>query len=409
MPLGKPFLELGDLPLANNLVSPADQDKKEFRCPLSLVRSPQSGLVQLTHVVPPDLMFKHYLYVSSTTQTFKDHFAEYAKTVGAKLGGKPKALAVDIGSNDGLLLACYEQAGMRAVGVDPAENLAAEANRKGLKTLNRYFDAECVETILSEYGPADAVSANNVFAHIDDVDSVCRNVFRLLGPEGIFVIEFPYLVTMVEQKLFDMIYHEHLSYIAVHSLKYFMEKHGFEIFDIQEVSSHGGSLRVFNKKRGAKHPVGVTVGRLLAKEKQEGYLEEGIYQRFAADVYQIKNDFCSLLRDLKKKGGRIAGYGAPAKASTILNFYGLGTESIEYLVDDNPLKQGLRMSGVGIPIVSSEQLRSKMPDHIIIFAWNFAMEIMKKIGRLRDQGVRFFTPMPYPGAPDPSRPYELLF
>jgi len=395
--LGEPFLDLGVMPLANSYVKPADKGNAEFRCPLALVRSPGSGLVQLSHVVAPDLMFRHYLYVSSTTQTFRDHFAGYAASVKRRLSGVQNPLAVDIGSNDGLLLACYRNEGMRSVGIDPAENLAADANKKGLTTINDYFGARSVETVVSGHGRAHAISANNVFAHIDDVEDVCRNVYELLDDSGVFVIEFPYLVTMIEEMLFDMIYHEHLSYIAVHSLKYFVEKFGLEIFDIEQVSSHGGSLRVFIQKKGkGGRPVQEIVIKLLKEEERKGYLDKKIYQKFADDVNEIKNDFCHFIGELAARGKKIVGYGAPAKASTILNFYGLGPKEILYVVDDNPLKQGYLVPGVHIPIVSGSRLTEDLPDVIIIFAWNFAPEILKKIGHLKEKGVRFVLPLPAP-------------
>lgn len=394
-PLGEPFLELGAMALANSYVKPEDKDQPEFTCPLSLVWNRDSGLVQLSHVVPPDLMFSHYLYVSSTTQTFRDHFAAYAASVREKVRAD-KPLAVDIGSNDGLLVSCYMKEGMRAVGIDPAKNLAEEANKKGIRTLNRYFDKECVDKILSEFGKASAVSANNVFAHIDDIHSVLNNVRNLLDDEGLFVIEFPYLVTMFDELLFDMIYHEHLSYIAVHPLKYVIEKFGFRIFKIDYVSSHGGSLRVFIQKAGASRSVDASVGAYLEKEKKGGYDRPEVYQEFARRVLAIREDFRAMIAREKAAGKRIAGYGAPAKASTILNFYGLTQRDIAYVVDDNPLKQGYLVPGVKIPIRPSKALDEDPVDIIVIFAWNFAREILKKIGHYQSRGVKFVLPLPGP-------------
>lgn len=395
-PLGLPFLELGTMALANSYVKPEDIGKPEFKCPLSLVWNKESGLVQLSHVVPPDLMFSHYLYVSSTTQTFRDHFAAYAASVREKVLGSKSGLAVDIGSNDGLLLSCYMKEGMRAVGVDPAKNLADEANKKGFTTLNRYFDKECVDSIVAEHGKASAVSGNNVFAHIDDIHSVLKNVHDLLDDNGLFVIEFPYLVTMVEQMLFDMIYHEHLSYIAVHPLKYVVERFGFEIFNIDYVSSHGGSLRVFMQKKNGPRAVADSVAQYLDKEKKDGYDRPEIYEDFAKRVLEIRDDFRAMIKREKAAGKRIAGYGAPAKASTLLNFYGLTSSDVDYVVDDNPLKQGYLVPGVGIPIRPSKALDESPVDIIIIFAWNFAREILKKIGHYQTQGVRFVLPLPGP-------------
>ena len=395
-PLGNPFLDLGAQPLANNLPRREDSAKPEFHCSLAVVKCSKCHLVQLTHSVPAHLMFDEYLYVSSTTQTFRTHFAEYAGDVRNRLSKKEKPLAVDIGSNDGLLVSCYEKAGMRGVGVEPAKNLAAEANRQGITTLNRYFGEETVREITEKYGKADAISANNVFAHIDDIQSVCRNVRELLSDDGFFVIEFAYLVTMLEKMFFDMIYHEHVCYIGVTALSFLMERFGMEIFDITEVGTHGGSLRVFIQKKGGPNRRMADVDRFLRAEKEKGFLGEKIHRDFAARVMSSKEKLNRMIADIKKQGKTISGYGAPAKASTIINFCGLTPQEIDYIVDDNPLKQDRLVPGRKIPIVPSAHLAAHPTDHVLIFAWNFASEIIKKIEPLRARSVKFIIPLPEP-------------
>lgn len=391
--LPKPFLELGTVALANSYVAKENAGKPEFKCPLNLTWCSHCGLVQLSHIVPPDLMFKNYLYVSSTTQTFRDHFAEYAETVKNKLEVKKNPVAVDIGSNDGLLVSEYNKQGMRGLGVDPAENLAVEANRQGRKTLNRYFDAECVKVIKKEYGGADAISGNNVFAHIAEVQSVLKNVRELLSDQGFFVVEFPYLVTMLDELLFDMIYHEHISYIAVTPLDFFTKRFDLEIFDIQKVSSHGGSLRVFIQKKNGSYRREAIVDQMIQSEKARGIMSEATYRQFAKDVIETKNRFMRTVREIKKQEKSISGYGAPAKASTLVGFYGLSRKEIDYVVDDNPLKQNWYVPGAQIPIVSSAHLNEHPTDYVVIFAWNFAKEIMRKISHLKDKGVEFLIPV----------------
>ena len=409
-PLGKPFLDLGENhPLANSLPRPEDLGKPVFTCPLQLVKCAHCHLVQLAHAVPAHLMFEDYLYVSSTTKTFREHFAAYAHTVKSKLGSISNPVAVDIGSNDGLLVSCYMNEGMKAVGVDPAKNLAKQANAEGRPTLNRYFDETCVAEIIQKYGKAHAISANNVFAHIDDIQSVCRNVFNLLDDEGFFVIEFPYLVTMLDEMLFDMIYHEHVSYIGVTALNFLMNKYDAHVFDVQRVSSHGGSLRVFIAKQKSLFQVQPIVGELLELEKNKGCLSSEVYEKFAARVLNFKKDLNGLVKKIRDEGKTIWGYGAPAKATTIINFCELTTNEIENIVDDNPLKQGRYVPGgpslspsapngsTGcIPIISSSHLEAKPPDYILIFAWNFAKEIIGKIGHLQNRGVQFIVPLPEP-------------
>jgi len=395
-PLGIPFLDLGAQPLANNLPRLQDAGKSEFHCPLAVVKCARCHLVQLTHSVPARLMFDEYLYVSSTTQTFRTHFAEYATDVRNRLPGKEKPLAVDIGSNDGLLVSCYDKAGMLGVGVEPAGNLAADANLRGVATLNSYFGEETVREIAAKYGKADVVSANNVFAHIDDIQSVTRNVRELLADDGFFVIEFAYLVTMLEQMFFDMIYHEHVCYIGVTALGFLMGRFGMELFDITEVGTHGGSLRVFIQKKGGPRERTAIVDRFLRQEKEKGCLQDKVYQDFGSRVMGFKEKLNGMVRELKKQGKTISGYGAPAKASTIINFCALMPDEIDYIVDDNPLKQGRLIPGRKIPIVTSAHLNERPTDYVILFAWNFAREIIAKIEPLRARGVQFIIPLPEP-------------
>ena len=393
----EPFLDLGATALANSFLTPEDAKKEEFVCPLRLAWCSRCGLVQLCDGVPPDLMFANYLYVSSTTETFRKHFAAYAKAAKARLIKKAgPVLAVDIGSNDGLLLSCYQNEGIKAVGVEPAKNLSEEANRRGLTTLHEYFGAEAVEKILKDYGPADIISGNNVFAHIDDIHSVLRNVHRLLHPQGFFVIEFPYLVVMVEQMLFDMVYHEHLSYIAVAPLQKVLERFGLEIFGIEEVASHGGSLRVYIQKENAGHPIGSEVEKFLTNEREKGYGSFEIYQQFGKRVLQVKKNLLKFVAQAKSEKKSLSGYGAPAKGNTLINFCGFRAADFAYIVDDNPLKQNLLAPGSRIPVVPSQRLFDEPTDYVVIFAWNFAEEIIKKLGALKPKGVKFIIPLPEP-------------
>lgn len=376
--LPEAFLELGRMALANSFIKKEQISEQEFECPLSLTRCDECGLIQLTHVVPADLMFSHYLYVSSTTATFRKHFAEYAKSVKEKSVKKENLVALDIGSNDGLLVSCFINEGMKGIGIEPANNLAVEANKNGIPTINRYFDEEAVELIITQYGKADIITANNVFAHIDDSQSVCKNVNKLLNNDGMFVIEFPYLVTMTEEMLFDMIYHEHLSYIALTPLKIFLAKFQLQIFDVDYVSSHGGSLRIYIQKNSSRHSISKKVTELLESEKIKGYNSQEIYLQFAKKVYKVKEKLISFINNAKQEGRSVCGYGAPAKGNTLINFCKLTSKQIDYIVDDNPLKQNMFTPGAKIPVVPSSHLSENPTDYVIIFAWNFAKEIIYK-------------------------------
>lgn len=394
--LPETFLDLGVMPLANSFIEESKKEEEEFVCPLSITRCDTCGLVQLTHVVPADLMFSHYLYVSSTTKTFKTHFAEYAKQAKSKLQKKDRGLAVDIGSNDGLLLSCFQNEGMTAVGVEPALNLSSEANKNGFKTLNKYFNEECVNLITKEYGKADIITANNVFAHIDDVQDVCRNVNKLLDDNGIFIIEFPYMAVMLEDMVFDMIYHEHLSYINITPLKYLLKKFDLEIFSIDRVASHGGSLRVFIKKVKGSYPIDKIMDDLLKMELEKGYNEMPAYTKFAEKVQAVKNTLIQFVNENKSSGKSIAGYGAPAKGNTLINYCLFNDKQIDFIVDDNPLKQSMLSPGAKIPIVPGAYLHEHPTDFLIIFAWNFAKEIIEKNSALKQKGVKFIIPLPEP-------------
>jgi SAM-dependent methyltransferase len=394
--LVQPFLNLGELPLANAFLTDEQAKKDEFRCPLALCFCAKCGLVQLSHVVPPKMMFSNYLYVSSTTKTFQTHFSEYAIAVRKKLKVKREALAVDIGSNDGFLLKCYQQEGLKSVGVEPAKNLSETANTQGLETVNSYFNSESVKTIIQKHGRAEVISGNNVFAHINDIATVCECVNQLLREDGFFVIEFPYLVTMVKELLFDMVYHEHLSYITLTALRHVLDRFNLGIFDLDHVSSHGGSLRVYIQKRGGPYPASPKVGQCLEDERQSGYLLFETYQKFAKRIHRVREIMLKFVNDIKSEGKTISGYGAPAKGNTLISFCGFTDKEIEFIVEDNPLKQNLLTPGSRIPVVSRAHLMENTTDYVILFAWNFAPEILKKLDPLAKKGVKFIIPLPKP-------------
>jgi len=389
------FLSLGDSPLANRLPSRAELELPEPVFPLTLVFCDGCAAVQLSEVVPPELLFKNYLYVTSTTQTFRDHFNRMADEIVRDFALDADALAVDIGSNDGLLLRGFQRHGVRAVGVEPAENLASAAQASGVPTINAFFDAAAVKRILEEYGRANVVTANNVFPHIDDIVAVARNVQGLLRDDGIFVIEFAYLFDMLDQLTFDLIYHEHLSYFALAPLVAFFDRVDMDVFDVRHVESHGGSLRVFVQRKGGPRPRTSAVADLLELESRRGVRRFATYEGFARSVYGVRAALEGFFSDARKGGRRVVGFGMPAKATTLLAFCDIGREAIEYIVDENPLKQGRYTPVSHIPIVGPERLEADCPDYIVVLAWNFAEEILKKLARYRSR-VEFVIPLPKP-------------
>lgn len=390
------FLSLGKSPLANNFLSKEQLEKKEETFPLELAFCNNCKLVQLTYVVPPELMFKNYVYVSSTSTTFKIHFTKMAEDISNSFNLNDKSLVVDIGSNDGLLLKGFQKFGVKTIGVEPATNIAEIAQKEGIETINDFFSRKVVNGVIEKKGNANVVTACNVFAHIDDIDDVIGNVKLLLKEDGIFVIEVQYFVDTIEKMTFDNVYHEHLSYYTLTSLNFFFKKHGMDIFNVQRVDSHGGSLRVFVKKTGGKHEINEEVKKIMDYEKSIDIEDLETYKKFANKVYEVKEKLISYIQDIKNQGESIAGYGAPAKSTTLLNFCNIGKDFIDYVVDDNPLKIGLYTPGAHIPVVSSEYLDEKTPDYVLILAWNFTHEILEKTKKYANQGVKFIIPLPEP-------------
>ena len=390
------FLSLGMSPLANNLPSQEDLAEEQPVFPLSVAFCDTCKLAQLTHVVPPELMFKNYLYVTSTTQTFRTHFTQMAEELTKQFKLGKHSFAVDIGSNDGLLLKGFQKHGVTTVGVEPADNLAALANKDGVETINAFFDHKVAEQIINKYGKADIVTANNVFAHIHDIKSVVKNVKTLLKDTGVYVTESAYFFAMYDQLTFDAVYHEHLSYYTLTPLVYFFKQQGMEVFKVEQVNTHGGSIRVYAQKQGGPNKIDASVPQLLAEEKKKGVERFTTYQQFGERVLTAQQKLLAFFAKAKKEGKTVVGYGVPAKATTLLTFCKATKDTFSYLVDDNPLKQGRFMPVSHIPIFSSKMLDQQKPDYIMILAWNFAPEIMQKLAKYKEQGVQFVIPLPEP-------------
>lgn len=389
------FLSLCHSPPANNLVKKEDFSNEES-FPLELCFCKKCKLCQLSYIVPAEKMFKNYLYVSSTTKSLRIHFLEMAKTLTLKFNLDSDSIAVDIGSNDGVLLKGFKDVGIYSIGVEPAKNIAKIANENGLETINDFFNEDTVNKVIKLKGKADIITGSNVFAHIDDIKSVIRNVKTLLNDNGVFVIEIQYIVDTIEKLTFDNIYHEHLSYFSLTSLKNLFESEGMVIFDVEKVDTHGGSLRVYTQKISGRNAILNSVNDLIKYEDYIGISNLKIYREFAEKVMNTKRVIITYLRDIKERNKLISGYGAPAKATTLLNFLEIGTEYIEYIVDDNPLKIGFFTPGTHIPIVSSEFLTKRKTDYLFILAWNYAKEILEKHKRLKEEGVKFIIPIPKP-------------
>ncbi|MBI5163207.1 MAG: methyltransferase domain-containing protein, partial [Magnetospirillum sp.] len=306
----------------------------------------------------------------------------------------PNGLVVEIGSNDGILLRSLQSRDVRVLGVDPARNVSEQARAQGVPTLTAYFGEAVARAIAKEHGPAAAIIANNVFAHIDDLGGVVDGIADLLAPEGVFVFEVSYLVDVFEKTLFDTIYHEHLDYHSVGPLIGFFRAHGMELIEALRIDSHGGSLRGVARLAAGTRPVGASVAAALAEEARLGLDRAATLQAFGAKIAAIGTELNAVLKGFKAQGLTIAGFGAPAKATTLLYHFAIGPELIDFIVDDSPLKQGLFSPGMHIPVVPSAAIAEKNPDVLVVLAWNFAAPIVAKNAAFRAAGGRFVIPLP---------------
>jgi SAM-dependent methyltransferase len=389
-------LSLGAQPLANAFLREKELVRPEPTFPLDVYFCRTCFFLQLCDVVSPEVLFRDYMYASSTSEAFAAHFRALAEDVAKRFELTPNSLVVDIGSNDGILLRPFKEKGIRVLGIEPAANIARMAQERGIETLVEFFGERVAEEVVKTRGLARVVTATNVFAHVDGLEGFVEGVKALMEDEGVFIIEVPYLGDLVVQNLFDTIYHEHLSYFSMNPLTVLFGRLGMEVFDVQHVPSHGGSLRVFIKKTGTGIPVTGAVGAFRARDEQLGLYAAETYEEFGRRVDENRRALVGLLRSVRSEGCRIAGYGAAAKGNVLLNYFGIGRDILEYIVDDSELKQGLFTPGTHIPIVSVERLKVAPPDYVLILAWNFAEPIMKKLESFRERGGRFVIPVPRP-------------
>ncbi len=391
----KKYLDLGEMPLANALVDLSSKEKDLF-FPLQLLFCKNCFLTQLSVVVNPEILFSNYPYQTSISSTFQKHFFEMSKEVAKLFPKKNECLVLDIASNDGCLLEQFKKTGFKVLGVEPAKNLAKIAEEKGIPTIPEFWNEGVREKIISNYGKPLVVTATNVFAHVHDVKSFAENVKEVLTTDGVFILEFPYALNLFEKTEFDTIYHEHLSYFLVHPLITLFNGLEMQVFNIQEIPIHGGSIRVFVKKsENKKIKVNEKViNEFLEREKKHGLNEFKSYASFAVKVGKVKKAFTNLLNKLKGEKKFVAGFAAAAKASTLMHYCKVGKEHIRFIIDDAPFKQNKAFSGNRVPIYSRARLADN-PDYLILFAWTIAGELIKKT---RERGFKgkFIIPIPFP-------------
>jgi 2-polyprenyl-3-methyl-5-hydroxy-6-metoxy-1,4-benzoquinol methylase len=382
----KEIISLGNSPLANNLLDSMDEIHKVY--PLTVNYCENCHNCQLSYSVPSDEMFEHYLYVSSTAASFRNHFKETALNYIKEYKLDSNSIVVDIGSNDGIFLKPLKENGIKIIGVEPAKNIAKIANDDSINTINDYFTKKVADNILTEFGKVDLITASNVFAHADNLEEIAKSVFEILKDDGTFIIEVQYLLDTIKDLTFDNIYHEHVNYWSVTSLNNFFNRLGFVVYKIEHINTHGGSIRVFVSKN---RKVENSVSNYLDIENHFGIKKFQTYIDFKNKIEKIKQNIRKNINKLKSDGFKLVGFGAPAKATTSLNYFELNQNHIEYIVEDNKLKHNKFVPGMMIPIYSKDMLSKDVPDIIIVFAWNFFDDIVKNNKELIESGIKFIN------------------
>jgi SAM-dependent methyltransferase len=393
--LGDPFLDLGAQPLANALVRPEDAARPEPRLPLAVAYCARCHLVQLTETAPPETLFGDYVYFSSYSETFLAHARAMADALVARFALRAGRRLLEIASNDGYLLKFVQAHGVPVLGVEPARNVAEVARANGVPTLARFFGPELVDEIVRDFGRPHVIVGNNVLAHVPGINTFLEAVAACLAPDGAAVFEFPYLGELLARTAFDTIYHEHVFYFSLAAVGGLATRAGLEVFDVERQTVHGGSLRLFLQRAGAR-PVTPAVGRLRDEETAAGLTGAARYAGFSRDVRRVGDELRGLLRRLRGEGQRLAAYGAPAKGTVLLNACGIGTDLLDFTVDRSPHKQGRLVPGARLPIRPPEDLVKEMPDFTLLLPWNLADEIVAQQAEYLRRGGAFIVPIPSP-------------
>lgn len=391
-----PVLDLGFHPHSDAFLRKEQLNECEATYPLRLVHCPQCGLLQIDYFVDPGILYQEeYLYQSSTTETGRKHYTEMARSIRDRFAIPSTGLAVDIGSNVGVLLGGFKEAGLKVLGVDPAQKIAEIANKNGIETIVDFFSEAVAKSIRERYGAASVITGTNVFAHLHELNDAVLGMKLLLDEGGVIVIEAPHALPLVENLEYDTIYHQHIAYLSVRPMRDYFSGMGLELFDVEENTMHGGTLRYYVGNIG-KHTVEQSVQKNIDAEEAFGLYSMPRLARFAADVREQKLALVEMLMRFKREGKRIVALSAPAKGNTLLNYCHLDSSYLDYATEKNPLKIGRYTPGMHLPIHGDDKLQTDKPDAVLILAWNFADEIIAKLGDFRSGGGQCIIPVPKP-------------
>jgi novobiocin biosynthesis protein NovU/D-mycarose 3-C-methyltransferase len=395
-PLNAPFLDFGATPLANSFLKSPAEARGEASYPLAVTICPSCGLVQLTHVVPAEVLYKEYIYVSSTSEGVRAHAEALAQSLVRRYGWGPSSLVVEIASNDGTVLKALARRGVKVLGVEPARNIAALAEADGVPTVNDFFSREVGKSLARDRGKVAAILGRHVFAHIDDLHGCLEGVTAVLDDDGVLILEVPYLGDLLDKLEFDTIYHEHLSYFALGPIITLCKSHGLKLVDVERVGLHGGSVILHIRREKAAAEPGAAVEQMRRDEQTRGLCEPGTWSRFAKDVEVWKGQFEGLIDGLVRSGARLIGYGAAAKANTLLNYCPAAARSLSAILDRSPHKHGRYTPGTHIPVKPADGWKAEQATHMVILAWNFQEEIMRQMRPFAEAGGRFVQVLPQP-------------
>lgn len=393
--LTRTFVDLGMSPLANSYIKPEQLNRMEPFFPLHVYVCEKCLLVQLQQFSTPHDIFSDYAYFSSFSDSWLAHAKAYADMIVSRFRLDRSSKVVEIASNDGYLLQNFVARGISALGVEPASNIAEVAKKKGIHTKVAFFGEKTALDLAAEGWVADLIIGNNVLAHVPDLNDFVNGLRVLLKPTGLITMEFPHLIQMMQQNQFDTIYHEHFSYFSFLAVEQVFARHGMKLFDVEELSTHGGSLRIYAcHKDDTSKPVGERAKELKSREEAAGFGQPNHYLSFGSRVEATKRKLLSFLISAKQEGKQVVGYGAPAKGNTLLNYCGVRTDLIDYTVDRSPHKQGHFLPGVHIPIYEPERVRDTRPDYLLILPWNIREEVMQQMSYIREWGGKFVVPIP---------------